>query len=120
QVSKVPIARQCPRQSWCQQALESAMIEASKGDRTEETVPAIAVTRLTKRYGSTTAADDLTFEIAPGTIAGFLGPNGAGKTTTFRMLVGLAAPTSGEALVLGRPYASLSDPIHHVGAMLEV
>lgn len=96
------------------------MIEASIGGRTEQAVPAISVTGLTKRYGSTTAVDDLTFEIAPGTIAGFLGPNGAGKTTTFRMLVGLAAPTSGEALVLGRPYATLSDPTHQVGAMLEV
>ncbi|MFZ0014425.1 MAG: ATP-binding cassette domain-containing protein, partial [Acidimicrobiia bacterium] len=78
------------------------------------------VVNLTKRYGSTTAVDDLTFSIQPGSIAGFLGPNGAGKTTTFRMLVGLAAPTRGSAKVLGMAYRSITDPIHHVGAMLEV
>jgi ABC-2 type transport system ATP-binding protein len=82
--------------------------------------PAIEVEHLTKRYGATLAVDDLSFSVPHGTIAGFLGPNGAGKTTTFRMLVGLAAPTSGTARVLGQPYASLSAPIDSVGAMLEV
>lgn len=81
---------------------------------------AVEVGRLSKRYGSNVAVDELTFSIPVGTIAGFLGPNGAGKTTTFRMLVGLATPTSGSALVLGRPYGSLPDPIRQVGAMLEV
>ena len=81
---------------------------------------AVAVEHLTKRYGETVAVDDLTFSIPHGTIAGFLGPNGAGKTTTFRMLVGLATPTSGTATVLGRPYAKLDEPIKSVGAMLEV
>ncbi len=84
------------------------------------TSPAIEVTNLTKVYGNTTAVDDLTFTIEPGTITGFLGPNGAGKTTTFKMLVGLAAPTSGTAEVFGRPYGALSDPVSAVGAMLEV
>lgn len=78
------------------------------------------VAHLTKRYGDTTAVDDLTFAIPSGTIAGFLGPNGAGKTTTFRMLVGLATPSSGSARVLGADYRSLDEPIHRVGAMLEV
>ena len=82
--------------------------------------PAVEVKHLTKRYGATLAVDDLSFSIPHGTIAGFLGPNGAGKTTTFRMLVGLAAPTSGTAHVLGQPYVSLRDPINSVGAMLEV
>ncbi len=82
--------------------------------------PAVEVEHLTKRYGATVAVDDLSFSIPHGTIAGFLGPNGAGKTTTFRMLVGLAAPTSGTAYVLGQPYVSLSEPVHRVGAMLEV
>lgn len=75
---------------------------------------------LTKRYGETVAVDDLTFSIPHGTIAGFLGPNGAGKTTTFRMLVGLATPTSGTAAVLGEAYTAIGDPAHRVGAMLEV
>ncbi len=63
--------------------------------------------------------DDLSFTLASGTITGFLGPNGAGKTTTLRMLLGLAAPTSGRALVLGRPYADLDRPALSVGAVLE-
>lgn len=81
---------------------------------------AVEVENLTKRYGPTTAVDDLSFAIEPGTISGFLGPNGAGKTTTFKMLVGLASPTSGSARLLGQDYASISDPIRRVGAMLEV
>ncbi len=65
------------------------------------------------------AVDDLSFTLTPGTITGFLGPNGAGKTTTLRMLLGLAAPTSGRSLVLGRPYAELDHPALSVGAVLE-
>jgi ABC-2 type transport system ATP-binding protein len=65
------------------------------------------------------AVDDLSFTLAAGTITGFLGPNGAGKTTTLRMLLGLAAPTSGRALVLGRRYADLERPALSVGAVLE-
>jgi ABC-2 type transport system ATP-binding protein len=74
---------------------------------------------LSKRFGSVLAVDDLSFTLPAGTITGFLGPNGAGKTTTLRMLLGLAAPTSGRALVLGRPYASLDRPALSVGAVLE-
>ena len=74
---------------------------------------------LTKRFGSVLAVDDLSFTLDPGTITGFLGPNGAGKTTTLRMLLGLAAPTSGRALVLGGPYADLDRPALSVGAVLE-
>jgi ABC-2 type transport system ATP-binding protein len=81
---------------------------------------AIAVEGLTKRYGAVTAVDDLTFRVRAGAITGFLGPNGAGKTTTLRMLVGLARPTSGRALVFGRPYGELEDPARTVGAALEV
>lgn len=82
--------------------------------------PAVVVEHLTKRYGATVAVDDLSFSIRRGTVAGFLGPNGAGKTTTFRMLVGLAAPTSGVARVFGHPYRSLNEPIRRVGALLEI
>jgi len=82
--------------------------------------PAVEVVHLSKRYGDTTAVDDLSFWIGSGTIAGFLGPNGAGKTTTFRLLVGLATPTAGSARVLGRAYQALTDPVRQVGAMLEV
>jgi ABC-2 type transport system ATP-binding protein len=74
---------------------------------------------LTKRFGSTLAVDDLSFDLKAGTVTGFLGPNGAGKTTTLRMLLGLAAPTSGRALVFGEPYAALERPALRVGAVLE-
>jgi ABC-2 type transport system ATP-binding protein len=79
----------------------------------------VAVTGLTKRYGEVVAVDRLSFTLEPGTITGFLGPNGAGKTTTLRMLLGLAEPTAGEALVFGRRYRDLEDPVRKVGAVLE-
>jgi len=79
----------------------------------------ISVRSLTKRYGEIVAVDDVSFELEAGTITGFLGPNGAGKTTTLRLLLGLAEPTAGEALVFGRPYRELEQPIRQVGAMLE-
>jgi ABC-2 type transport system ATP-binding protein len=63
--------------------------------------PAIVADGLTKRYGSVTAVDDLSFEIRPSAVTGFLGPNGAGKTTTLRMLAGLIAPTSGTVAIDG-------------------
>ena len=66
---------------------------------------AVVADSLTKRFGSVLAVDSLSFALAPGTITGFLGPNGAGKTTTLRMLLGLAKPSSGSALIFGRSYA---------------
>ena len=80
---------------------------------------AVRAESLTKRFGDIVAVDDLSFELERGTITGFLGPNGAGKTTTLRMVVGLVAPTSGQALVFGRRYVELADPSHQVGAALE-
>jgi ABC-2 type transport system ATP-binding protein len=74
---------------------------------------------LTKRYGELVAVDGVTFSLEPGTVTGFLGPNGAGKTTTLRLLLGLAEPTAGEALVFGRRYRELDQPIRRVGAVLE-
>src|SRR5687767_14820630 len=83
------------------------------------TAPAIHVDRLSKRYGSVTAVEELSFEAHPGRVTGFLGPNGAGKTTTLRILLGLARPTSGGAHVLGARYADLPDPPAAVGALLD-
>jgi ABC-2 type transport system ATP-binding protein len=74
---------------------------------------------LTKRYGGLVAVDDLTFSLRSGSVTGFLGPNGAGKTTTLRLLLGLAEPTSGEALVFGRRYRELDNAARRVGAVLE-
>jgi ABC-2 type transport system ATP-binding protein len=62
----------------------------------------IEVKDLTKRYGSYTAVNSVSFEAQPGQVTGFLGPNGAGKTTTMRMLTGFLPPTSGHALVAGK------------------
>jgi ABC-2 type transport system ATP-binding protein len=56
---------------------------------------------LTKRFGSQTAVDAISFDIPAGQIVGFLGPNGAGKSTTLKMLAGMLAPTSGRATVCG-------------------
>jgi ABC-2 type transport system ATP-binding protein len=81
--------------------------------------PVLEARSLTKRYGEIVAVDDLTFSVRPGTVTGFLGPNGAGKTTALRLLLGLARPTSGEALVFGRPYRELLNPTLRVGAVLE-
>lgn len=81
--------------------------------------PVVSARGLTKRYGDVVAVDGLTFSLEAGTITGFLGPNGAGKTTTLRLLLGLAEPTEGEALVFGRRYRELEDPIRKVGAVLE-
>ena len=81
--------------------------------------PVVQATSLTKRFGSLVAVDDLSFSLDAGTVTGFLGPNGAGKTTTLRMLLGLATPTSGSALIFDRPYEELSRPALRVGAVLE-
>ncbi len=74
---------------------------------------------LTKRFGEVSAVTDLSFSLEPGTITGFLGPNGAGKTTTLRMLLGLAKPSAGSALIFDRSYAALDEPGLRVGAVLE-
>jgi ABC-2 type transport system ATP-binding protein len=81
--------------------------------------PVVAVSSLTKRYGELVAVEELTFSLEAGTVTGFLGPNGAGKTTTLRLLLGLAEPTAGEALVFGRRYRELESPTQRVGAVLE-
>ena len=79
----------------------------------------VAVRALTKRYGPLVAVDELSFTLRSGTVTGFLGPNGAGKSSTLRILLGLAEPTAGEALVFGERYAELERPALRVGAVLE-
>jgi ABC-2 type transport system ATP-binding protein len=74
---------------------------------------------LVKRYGSTTAVDNLSFDVQPGTVTGFLGPNGAGKSTTMRMILGLDRPDAGTARVNGQSYYQLRWPLREVGALLE-
>jgi ABC-2 type transport system ATP-binding protein len=79
----------------------------------------IELSRLTKRYGEQTVVDELSFSVQPGVVTGFLGPNGAGKTTTMRMILGLAAPTSGTVTTNGRRCDRLPAPMREVGALLD-
>jgi len=74
---------------------------------------------LTKSFGGAVAVDDVSFEVAPGTLVGLVGPDGAGKTTTLRMLVGHVTPSSGSATILGKPYRQLKEPLRQVGTMLD-
>src|SRR5258708_3373206 len=75
---------------------------------------------LVKRYGSTTAVDNLSFDVLPGMVTGFLGPNGAGKSTTMRMILGLDRPDAGTVRINGKNYRDLRCPMREVGALLEV
>jgi ABC-2 type transport system ATP-binding protein len=78
----------------------------------------IGCTRLTKRFGPVAAVSELDLDVAAGQVYGFLGPNGAGKTTTIRMLLGLIAPTGGQARLPGR---TLPGPraVAQTGSMIE-
>jgi ABC-2 type transport system ATP-binding protein len=69
----------------------------------------IEVNSLTKKFGSFTAVDNISFNVKKGEVFGFLGANGAGKSTTIRMLIGILEPTSGDALVGGYSIKTQSD-----------
>lgn len=78
----------------------------------------LSVTGLTKRFGTFTAVDHISFEVGKGEIFGFLGANGAGKTTAMRMLCGLSRPTSGEGMVAGFDIVEEAEQIkRHIGYM---
>ena len=79
----------------------------------------IEASGLSKRYGSTVAVDNLSFEVLPGAVTGFLGPNGSGKSTTMRLILGLDSSDAGQALIDGRRYRELRWPLREVGALLE-
>ncbi|WP_019970369.1 ATP-binding cassette domain-containing protein [Mycobacterium sp. 141] len=79
----------------------------------------IELAGLTKLYGTQRAVDDLTFTVEAGVVTGFLGPNGAGKTTTMRLILGLDRPNAGTAVIDGKPYRELRDPLRTVGALLD-
>ena len=80
---------------------------------------AIELNGLTKSFRDLVAVDDVSAVAQPGQVTALLGPNGAGKTTTLRMLLGLVAPSGGTALVGGRRYDELTEPLRQVGAVLE-
>jgi ABC-2 type transport system ATP-binding protein len=78
----------------------------------------ITVKDLTKRFGTFTAVDAISFEVTRGEIFGFLGANGAGKTTAMRMLCGLSYPTSGSGMVAGFDVMTQGEQIkRHIGYM---
>ena len=80
--------------------------------------PSLEVMGLTKRFGSFTAVDHVTFSVQPGEVIGYLGPNGSGKTTTIRMLCGLLTPTEGTARILGLDVLKDAEAIKpHIGYM---
>src|SRR3954453_11907433 len=83
------------------------------------TMTLITVTSLRKAFGSVRALDDVSFVVRAGAVTGLLGPKGAGKTTTLRILLGRAHADSGTALIDGRPYAALDEPLRTVGAVGE-
>jgi ABC-2 type transport system ATP-binding protein len=79
----------------------------------------LLIEQLVKRHGSRTVLDRIGFEARPGRVTAFLGPNGAGKSSTLRILLGLDRADGGRALVGGRPYRRLRDPLRTVGSMLD-
>jgi ABC-2 type transport system ATP-binding protein len=79
----------------------------------------IEVNGLRKRFGPTLALDGMSFTVEPGQVTGFVGPNGAGKSTTMRVILGLDAADEGKALVGGKPYASLRQPMRVLGSLLD-
>ena len=81
-------------------------------------LPVIYVENLTRRFGDFIAVDHINFEVNAGEVVGYLGPNGSGKTTTIRMLLGLLAPSEGEATVLGYDVVRQSEEVRaRVGYM---
>jgi ABC-type multidrug transport system ATPase subunit len=82
-------------------AKDTSPLSGMPGQPGDGAAPVVEVEGLTKRFGSFTAADQITFRIGRGEIFGLLGPNGAGKSTTFKMMCGLLRPTAGRARVAG-------------------
>jgi ABC-2 type transport system ATP-binding protein len=84
-----------------------------------QTAAPIVVEGLTKRYGTLTAVDDLSFSVRAGAVTGFLGPNGAGKTTALKSIVGLARPTAGRALIDGAQVGAVAPDARMLGVHIE-
>ncbi|MEU5183932.1 ATP-binding cassette domain-containing protein [Streptomyces longwoodensis] len=80
---------------------------------------AIKTVGLTRRFGNVTALEELTLELPDSGVIGLVGPNGSGKSTLIRMVLGLIAPTSGTAEVLGEPISSPARYLGRVGALVE-
>ena len=74
---------------------------------------------LTKKFGSKTVVDSLSFEVASGVVTGFLGPNGSGKSTTMRLIMGLDLPNAGGSLLNGKRINEIASPMREVGVLLD-
>ena len=61
----------------------------------------LEIRNLVKKFGPSTAVDDVSFSVPEGEVLGFLGPNGAGKSTTMKMITGFLAPSAGTAVICG-------------------
>jgi len=79
----------------------------------------LTIHNLVKCRGSRYILSGISMQAKPGRVTGFTGLNGAGKSTTLRILLGLDRATSGSALIDGKPYAALPDPLTKVGAVLD-
>jgi len=95
---------------------------AKKGKGMPEDIPALELRGIGKIYargaGAKRAVDDVSLSVRCGEVYGFLGPNGAGKSTTIRMALGLIRPTSGDALLFGRPVADRT-MLSRVGSLVD-
>ncbi len=85
----------------------------------KQTNETILIENVTKQYGNKVVIENVSFSAKAGKVTGFLGPNGAGKSTALRILLGLDYPTSGTALIEGKPYVELNQPLRTVGAMID-
>jgi ABC-2 type transport system ATP-binding protein len=90
-----------------------------KTSRISPVAAPIVVEGLTKRFGTVQAVNDLSFAVRAGAVTGFLGPNGAGKTTALKLIVGLARPTIGRALINGSPVVSAAADARLLGVYIE-
>lgn len=79
----------------------------------------LEINNLVKHRGSQEILSGISFKARPGRVTGFLGPNGAGKSSTLRILLGLDRATSGSALINGKPFSELHNPLATVGAALD-
>jgi ABC-2 type transport system ATP-binding protein len=90
---------------------------------TDTDAPVLELANLSKTYGrrggAVRAVRDVTLSVGPGEVYGFLGPNGAGKSTTIRMLIGLIAPTAGEARLFGEDLRARPDVLRRVGSLVD-
>lgn len=79
----------------------------------------LEINNLVKQRGTQVILSGISFTARPGRVTGFLGPNGAGKSSTLRILLGLDRATSGSALINGKPFAELQNPLMTIGAALD-